>query len=462
MRFSEKVQSIMSGVEVILAGIMFFVMLISCGMYINIKLNGKVSNLPPLSENDTRMILRSSGVSDDDYSGTLLEPLFVGIKSGDKMTAVMPQYEVRKSVENRISEALSVLFEGTYKTVSFDSEHDLSNYIEKKKYSSDYMLLGFYNDLPSSVVLPCVVDNYRDESLHEVFLFKYIFLLPDKKGNLYASAISESGEVTELFPGQEIRFDKIVNDSYDVSDGWTKFDYSELKALYPVFTSSLVIGNCSVASFAESFGVDSDRKWIDELFEIFSINENLVRSFVSGNGSVVNHVEESGELVIRNDGTVSYKASENYGISLNEFLGYISDTGTKLSLSDKLFALKIIINSTIQEDELSCSIVGININETDGATKVYFKYLHNGVFLYPSAFDAAFEIKNDYIINADFKMMKLTSLDTYAVVSPQKYASVAASSEVNLFYDYNSDTDNFSAVWGCSSEETSEVKNNGN
>ena len=59
------------------------------------------------------------------------------------------------------------------------------------------------------------------------------------------------------------------------------------------------------------------------------------------------------------------------------------------------------------------------------------------MFLYPSAFDAAFEIKNDYIIKADFKMMKLTSLDTYAVVSPQKYASVAASSEVNLFYDYN-------------------------
>ena len=80
MRFSEKTQSILVKIEILAAVVLFFVMLISCGFYIDIKLNGKISNLPSLSENDKKILMISSVSESVNYSDDLLEPVFVGFK----------------------------------------------------------------------------------------------------------------------------------------------------------------------------------------------------------------------------------------------------------------------------------------------------------------------------------------------------------------------------------------------
>ena len=430
MKLSDNSKNVISKLEIAIAALLFFVMLIFCGMYIDVKLNGKISNLPPLSENDTKMLLRSSVTDDASYTEDLLEPVFIGVKNEGKMSAVLPSDLYRRSFEEMIYDNVAFLFEGTSKQIEFDSQEKLRAYIQQKKDGNRYILIGFYSDIPSDAVLPCILNNPRTYSEEQSFLFKYLFFLPDSDNNLFACAISENYTVTELYAGQAISFDKILNESYDVSEGFVRFGYSESSLLRPVYLDSFRPYSYRIDSLAKLLGKEHDSDWVENLFDVFSLNGNLVRSFSSGDHSEINHVDESRELVINDDGMVVFKALDAGVVLLDEYLGFISDSDNELSFSDKIYVLKKIINRTVDTTYgVSYSLSGINYDETENILKIYFKYMTDGIFLYDTPFDAVFEMRGNELVYAKLMAVKCTPDGASDVVLPQKYADVVGTSE---------------------------------
>lgn len=429
MKFSEKSRSVFSKIEIAVAAIMFFVMLISCGLYINIKLNGKISNLPPLSENDTQMLLRSSSSDDVSYTEDLLEPVFIGVKNEGNLSAVLPSDTYRRSFEEMIYDNVSLIFGGTRKKIDFESQSELYSYIQQKKDSDRYILVSFYTDIPSQMVLPSVLNNPIPYNEKDDFLFKHLFFLPDSNNNLYACAVSENYDVTELYIGQQINFDKILNESYDVSEGFVRFGYASDSLLKPVYMSSLRSQNYRIDSYSLLYGKDHDKEWVNNLFDIFSFNSSLVKSFTSGDKSEINHVDESKELVINDDGTVIFKALDSNAVMLDDYLGYISEIDAELSFSDKIFVLKKLVNRLVDSSlGISYSLTGINYN--DDVIKLYFKYMTDGIFLYDTPYDAVFELDGNKLVYAEFKVVKCTSVGlSDELLVPQKYADIAVSGD---------------------------------
>lgn len=432
MKMNDKFGSIISKIEILIAIIMFFVMLFSCGLYINIKLNGKISNLPPLSANDTKMLLRSSNTDDVELGDDLLEPVFIGVCNDSKMMAALPTDSVRCSAVGMLKDSVAVLFGGEFKKIEFDSNDILEKYVDDLKKSDDFILFKFFGDLPSTVVMPCMLDNFELNSSGNDFLFKYLFLLSDDDGNLYACAISDDGLVTEIHPEQKVKYDKILNESYDISDGWTEFEFSANCLVDPLLLSSFVMSDYRIDSLSTIYGKESNQSWVQNLFDVFSLNANLIRSFTSGDKTEINHVEDFGELIINDDGDVVYKASDDGGVSLDEYADRISDSVYSSSFADKIFGLKTIINKLYyKSSEISHSMIGIDFDDALGSLKVYFKYMTDGVFLYESPYDAVFEISNNKLVYAHFKAVKCEEVvDMQTVVIPEKYAFVSGADTV--------------------------------
>ena len=323
------------------------------------------------------------------------------------------------------------------------------------------MLVEFFDDLPSSVVLPCILSDYKGTLRDKSFVFKYLFILPDENGNVYGCAVSKNLEVCELFPKSVIRFDKILNESYDISEGFTDFEYSDTSLLYPVLASSVTVEDKRLESYAAGFGKDSDLAWIDNLFDVFSFNTNLVRSFISGDGTEINYVQESCELIVADSGTVEFKTSDDVGILLNEFLGSAFEIGGDLTFSDKIFSLKNIINRIAGKGSgMSFSLVGLNYDSDAETLKVYFKYTADGVFVFNSNFDAVFEIRNNELVYAKFIAAKCIGTETFTTVMPQKYASLSNNDTAGtprVFLAMNMQDDGIRKVCWVNSSVSSEV-----
>ncbi len=452
MSLSEKSRSVMSKIEILIAVVLFFVMLITCGLYIDVKLNGKTSNLPSLSDNDKKMLLLSSASDSISFVDDLLEPTFIGFRQDGEMFAVLPYEEIRRTVEGNVYETIELLFSGENKKVEFKSQNELEGYIERIKYGRTYMLIGFFGDLPSSVILPCVLSDYKVDTNKEAFLFKYLFILPDQDGNVYGCAVSENLDVYELIPKNTVRFDKILNETYDIRDGFAEFEYLDASILSPVLISSFEVEDVFVESCAKIQGKDGNNSWISNLFDVFSFNSNLVRNFISGDGSEINYVEESHELVVNDSGIVEFKTTDSIGIPLNEFLGSNSEINDNITFSDKIFALKNVINRICDDENgISYSLVGVNYDNEADSLKVYFKYMAGGVFIFNSNYDAVFEIKGNSLVYARFMAVKCGGIDTFSTVMPQKYASISHDFSETFLFMYEDENGKRSAKWANSS-----------
>lgn len=456
MKTSERIKLIISRLEIVVAVILFFVMLFSCGLYIDIKLNGKISNLPPLSENDYKMLLRSSLSDDEADADDLLEPVFLGVKDSNQMMAVCPSDEIRNSFVGLVGDVVSDLFNGTVRTLDFSGENEFRDYVDTVKSGDRFILLSFFDDLPSSVVVPCMFDSIIVDGSQKVFDFKHLFLLPDEDGNLYACALNSENTVTEMYPEQSVGFDKILGKTYDKSDGWIEFEFLTGNYPNPVYLSSLIMSSYIIEPLSTVYGKDDGQKWVKNLFDVFSLNENLVRSFTSGDKTEINYVEESGELIINDDGLIEFKASDIGGIGLEKYAVNVSDSLLISTFSDKIFGLKKIINRLFDGDYgFSFSMVGYDYDDDIDTLKVYFKYMTDGIFLYDDPYDAVFEICDNKLVYAKFNAIMCSRLtEAQGAVIPQKFASISvkikddSNAETYLFLQDNDGDGISTPIWG--------------
>lgn len=434
----EKVFRILSKIEILIPAVLFVLMLVTCGMYLDIKMNGRSSTLPSIPEKEKRLILRSNASESESYVDDLLEPVFVGVKHDDKKIAAIPDDESRKIVEQSIYSSLVDLFSGTSKRIDFESEEANVEYIESLKNSDKYMLIGFFCDIPSAAFLPCIVNGY-DHTVHDsVFNIRNLFLIPDVDDNLSAVAISSDYDVNVISPKNNIPFNKINAETYDISDGWSYFEFSDKSLLQPELTNSLFISNYQIKPAAVVYGKEPECQWVDNCLEVFSINSNLVKSFTSGDRHSVNYVEQDGEIIIDDMGFVEYKALDDDGINLEEYLGYAAEEGSNYAFSDKVFALKKIINSlNIHNDNVSYSLVGFEHNDDNNTLLAYFKYFSDGILLSQDSYDAVFEIHGNNLVYAKYKAIICSEISEKTVLIPQKYSSVLIDKDNEQFSPFD-------------------------
>ena len=479
MSGGRKFKSVVSKLEIVLCCVLFVIMLVTCGLYINIKMNGKTSSLPSLSEKDRYMLLKSVASEQIAYGDDLLEPVFVGIKDGDEMIAALPEKNVRNTIRNNVYDALQLLFSGRSEEVKFDSIAERNEYIYSLKNSNRYMLISFLGNVPSTVFLPCVSDGFEslDDEI-DLFYIKHIFILPviganaDGEEILCAVTVSKDNEINIVRPQNEIPFNNIISDSYDISDGYSKFEFLKDDGIYPVLTTSFVSKKYKISCLSELHGKDLSAVWLQTYFDTFGINTSLVRSFSSGDGKVTTYVDDQRELVVSDEGTVIFNATDD-GIYLNEFLGYFPEEGIGYRFSDKIFAVKNIVDRLkINSSLVSFTIVGVDFNADASELNIYMKLIVDGVTVTNKQYDSVFRIRHNYLNYVEFPAVTCNFADGEKLLVPQKYSPVVfdGSTDENgasrtycpvLFEDEAGD-EIMSVEWAVVSIKGNEEENNGN
>ncbi len=421
---NDKINDFLARLEVILAIILFFVMLISCGMYIDIKMNGKSSSLPTLPEKERAMLSMSSIESNVNYQDDLLEPTFIGMKIDDEMIAAGFNNSSRRALEKSAYDAVVSLFLGKSESIKFDNNDEYDKYISSLKNGQKYIIMSFFSDITSSVFMPCFSSNYGIHSSIAPFYVKHMFIIADEDDNLYAVCISEDNEVTKLLPKENVSFSKLFLNSYDINDGFCRFEYLDTDEIRPVITSTLNVNNYSIDSLAKTQGKELGSEWIVDMLELFGFNMSLVKSFSSGDKTEMNFVDELSEMLIKDDGTVSFKSTDNNGINLSEFLDYYPENVNRYTFNDKVFAIKNIVNEIQQEDDnVSFNIVDVRFENESDTLRVFLKTMIDGIFLSENEYDAEFDIKGNSLIRAEFLVVLAKRYESSDNLIPQKYAS---------------------------------------
>lgn len=432
----EKISRISEKIEILVATLLFLTMLISCGLYIDIKINGKSSNLPALSSADKRTLLRTVATdSHSSFSDDLIEPVFVGVKNGESKICACPVILSRRSVENSVYQSLRLLFSGTNEEISFETDEKREEYIANLKDSRNYMLMSFYNDIPSLAFLPCLSESYETRSNLSLFYVRHLFLMPDVDGNLFAISVSSDKKINVIYPLQDTKFNKISAETYDVSDGYSYFEFED-DGITPVLTSSFMSAKYSQNSCAEIYSTEKSAEWITNLFVVFSMNTSLVKDYAvkdlaSGENTDTYFVEDELEIIVSTDGLVRFDASQNSGVDLDNYLGYRSRQESGYTFGDKIFAVKSIVNRLNYCDTLAnYCIVGVDYEKENDVFSVYLKRFVNGISVSENEYDAVFEIRNDLLTYASFPATEIKALDDYTVIIPQKYANAVIDEEV--------------------------------
>lgn len=420
---SGKYSSFFAKLEIIVAVVLFFVMLVSCGLYINIKMNGKSANLPPLSDADKRMLLRSAGSESVVFDDDLIEPVFMGVRRQGESFAAFPNDKERRLFEESVYEAVNGLFAGQSSEMSFNSHEERLSFLDEIKNSEDYILVSFYSDLPAELFLPCMANNYNPVNNTLDFDVKNLFMLPDADGNTYGISVSTDCSVTVMVPYLKLSFNKISEEAYDVVKDSSLFEFNDSMPILPVLTSSFYAPKYSVFPSVYLYGKSIDSRFVQDLLAVFSINKNMVKSFSSGDNTETNYVEESRELVINDSGLVLFKSDDNGGIPIDEFLGYYSGNGGNYSFADKIFALKSLVNKLNVNADFSFSVSGLNYNIRKSSLRVYFKYSIDGCLMTDNAYDAVFEISGNLLTYAEFFMYECGKSEEMNIVYPQNYAA---------------------------------------
>lgn len=104
--------------------VLFFTMLVLCGIYLNLRINGSASTLPQIPASD-RWILTGSGSDLQSGAKSLLSPSFIGFKSADgTQTAVTFDTSSRKNLQKELESVLNALLSGEIRRADLQTDAD--------------------------------------------------------------------------------------------------------------------------------------------------------------------------------------------------------------------------------------------------------------------------------------------------------------------------------------------------
>jgi len=411
-------------VEILVATVLFFAMLCTCGMYIDIKINGQSSSLPPVPAGEKQILLKKGASENTVYSDDLLEPLFVGIKNADKKVCAAFDSETRKVLEDYSRPYLYDLFSGTWEKQTFPDENAKNKYINSLKERDNYILVSYFNPIPAAAFLPCLSDAVEMNGTDMTFSVKHVFITGDEEGKVSGVVLSETNDVYKLYGTSQLNFDKISAEEYDVNDGYSYFDFYGESGVIPVMTTSFVSNKLNIRTLCSVYGKNAGAGWVNNLFDMFSVNDSLVKSYSSKNDSEMIYVDDENEIIISDDGTVEYTAGGT-GVSLDTYLNYPATRSEKYTFNEKIFAVKKLINSLKQSNDLTdYTIVGIDYEKETDSLSVYLKCFACGISVTENNYDAVFTVSGNSLVYAKYRAFVTTAIDEVFICVNQQYSNV--------------------------------------
>ncbi len=458
--FLKAIKKFSDKIEIALAVIFFCTMILSCGRYIDIKINGKSSVLQRLPENEKTLLLRASQSQQWESSNPFIKPTFAGIctKESGKVSAF--SLSARKVLLEDANEVIVKCFSGSYETLVFKSKQHRLEYIESLKNAPEYMLFGFMNDIPASAFLPSFAKNYEPLLVLGDFYVKYMFLVPDSEKGAYIVTVSNDLDVNVLQSNEDVQFN--INDysAYNENTDFVPFSYANNDSILPILDKTVEVNDFAVDTAAKVYGKNTDTEWVQKSLDVFNINKSLSKVYITKDNFVLDYIDDTNEMLFSDDGMVTYDGSGK-GIYLEHFLGYYPELST-FSFSDKILAVKQCVNMMENSIDTGDATVGIsNIYYEPDTDKlcVEVKYFAGGIVVTDAEYDGRFVISGDYLVNAEFLTLCVSALESSTYLIPQKYALSLSGKDASDVYAALSKKDEnvHSVMWTFESGQNGEV-----
>ena len=405
--------------------LLFLSMLVLCGLYLNLRINGNSSSLPEIPESD-KWVLSGTGYDVQSGAKSILEPTFIGFKTSDgKMTAASYTSSARTPLLTYLNDTLSLLMSENVEIMSFPNNTQKEEFVSSLTESPKFFYAAYYSEVPSAVFLPATKNNFSSVAPEVNFYLKYIFILPDDQNNVYAVCLSDDLDVAILRSTENIEYTVDELSAYNGVRGFADFSFME-NSIRPVayFTESFDVDSVVIAESENFYSFNLQDVKTLQLLRVLDFNTNMVRMFSSGDGNASSFVDSGKELYISNDKySIEYSAYDS-GIHMSAFLGYYPESRKNYSLTDAVYCVRLLLNSFDQilvGGNAFPSIVGVYQNDT-GSIIFEFKYLYNGVLLNDNDYDILIEIKDNYIINIKMDPIFCDSGRLFKPVVPQKLA----------------------------------------
>ena len=409
---------------IIITFVLFFSMLILCGMYINLRINGISSTLPEIPGDD-KWIVTGTGHSSNIGTINLVSPTFIGYKnSSDGMLAAIYDDEARDVLIDKYNKIITELLKGKHSKQKFANQDQRIQFINKIKNSDKFMYVNYYSEIPSSAILTDFSD-LESTYTHDSFLIKYVFILEDENRNIYGVCINEKLDVYLLESEYDMLYDQNIQFAYNGVRGFVPFEFASFTYPEALFTKSFEADSIMIVPSVSFYEFDPDGDNTKELLDNLGFNRNLVKSFELPNNAGISFVEDGRELQVDAINSKIFHDCNNRGIHLSEYLKY-DPNGENYGLSDILMCAKRFVNSLdrlLVGGEAYPALTRVSV---DGEkVSVDFKYFYNGILITKQPYDLKIVFANDSIIGIEINAVFCDSGRYTDPVIPQKLAMIA-------------------------------------
>lgn len=436
---------------IVTVAVLFLLMLVLCGLYLDLRINGINSSLPGIPEQD-RWIISGERYEAKESSDEILSPYFLGIRTEDgKLLAASLNETSRKGILNQFNKCMKDLFSGDNKKIKFASEEEKNVYINELINEKEYMYASYFGEIPAAAVVPCLSGGKGNINLSNSFYFKHIFILPDENEKLYAVCVSETNDVYEITPMSDTEFNILNIDAYNDNRGFEEFEFYK-GYLSPVFKTSFDVDTLISAPSFSFYDFNNITGPVKELLLSFDFNTNMTKTFKSVDGSTVSFVDAGKEILINlNDGSFSFEGKD-IGIPFSMLLEYKAENAP--TFTETVLAVKYFLSSVknnIMGGDAAPTLVGVT--EKDGKTVFSFKYFYNGIMITENDEDIVIETEDSFIKRVEIKTLFCVGGIHTKPVLPQKQAISMLESEFSEntmlygMYKIGEKADNVEFVW---------------
>lgn len=401
--------------------VLFTAMLVLCGMYLDLRLNGITSSLPEIPEND-KWILTDSSYNAHNSSGQMITPVFMGVKTEmSGMTAAVYNSDAREGLDKYIEPKMMALFGGNVQRIEFKNEDEKNSFISETINSDVYIFMSFYNELPASALLAGIYGSGSYIGFSESFDVKYIFIMPDGE-SIKGVCFDNELEACVLRPNETVPFDQSVFYAYNEVSGFADFSFWSDTCPEPVFTKSFEMDSVIMVSSFSFYSFNLGDRNTTKLLTALDFNPNLVKTYTYSDNNIISFVGEEKELhVSRKEGKLVYNGYDG-GIHMSEYLKYYPQSD-EYTFTDSILCVKYLINSLdrilVGGDALP-SIVGIG---RDGGKTVFkLKYFFHGAAVTENSSDITITIDGEYINCVEINTLFCDSGSLSMPVVPQRLA----------------------------------------
>lgn len=417
--------------------VLFIGMLILCGLYLDLRINGISSSLPDIPEKD-KWILTEKVNDTGNNEQNLLAPLFIGFKTRENgMMAAVPDYSPRKSLISRFDNCLPDLFSGKAERLYFVNEEQKTEYIKSITTKDSFFYAAYYGDIPSAAILPSITGDNSVLSHKENFYIRYMFILPDDSGKMYAVCLDKNLDAVVLKPEKNIEYSENNFFAYNGVSGFVKFEFVSDEYPEPLYAQSFDANSVMMVPSTSFYDFELHEDSTKQLLKVLGFNTNMVKTFRSGDNSTASFVDQGKELYVSiKNSTISYNGYES-GIHMSDVLKY-KPQGEGYSFTDKVLCVKHLvglIDRVIVGGDAFATLTGIR-KDTMG---IHFdlKYFYNGIMLNENTADITVTIDGEYIKEININALFCVGGAFKKPVIPQKLAMSILEEEQGIQNRYN-------------------------